>query len=295
MVRAAAKNHPSVAVVVDPLGYDGVLAAVRDGGFTLAERKKLASLAFQHTAEYDVAVASWMESALAPEHPPTSRSRSGSAADWRRAAMLRYGENPHQQAALYRDDARVAGPGAGRAAARKRDVLQQLHRRRRGLAGRFRPRRDLRGDHQARQPVRHRDLVGVGRRRAPQGPRMRPAERVRRSDRRQHRSQPWRWPSTSAPSSPRSSSRPPTRRSPGSADPQEEHPRAGGLRTAGRRHRAATDQRRTAGAAARRSSTRTATTRSTGRWRPAHPPTRRRWPTWSSRGGPAARSSPTRS
>ena len=60
MVRAAAKNHPSVAVVVDPLGYDGVLAAVRAGGFTLAERKILASLAFRHTAEYDVAVASWM-------------------------------------------------------------------------------------------------------------------------------------------------------------------------------------------------------------------------------------------
>ena len=67
MVRAAAKNHPSVAVVVDPLGYDGVLAAVRAGGFTLEERKKLASLAFRHTAEYDVAVAAWMASVLAPE------------------------------------------------------------------------------------------------------------------------------------------------------------------------------------------------------------------------------------
>ena len=67
MVRAAAKNHPSVAVVVEPLGYDGVLAAVRAGGFTLDERKKLASLAFRHTAEYDVAVASWMGSVLAPE------------------------------------------------------------------------------------------------------------------------------------------------------------------------------------------------------------------------------------
>ncbi len=55
MVRAAAKNHPSVAVVVEPIGYDGVLAAVRSGGFTLAERKRLASLAFRHTAEYDVA------------------------------------------------------------------------------------------------------------------------------------------------------------------------------------------------------------------------------------------------
>src|SRR6201986_2880660 len=56
MVRASAKNHPSVAVITDPRGYDGVLAAVREGGFTLAERKRLASLAFRHTAEYDVAV-----------------------------------------------------------------------------------------------------------------------------------------------------------------------------------------------------------------------------------------------
>src|ERR1700755_2554516 len=69
MVRASAKNHPSVAVVVDPLGYDGVLAAVRAGGFTLAERKILASLAFRHTAEYDVAVGSWVGGALAPEEP----------------------------------------------------------------------------------------------------------------------------------------------------------------------------------------------------------------------------------
>ena len=175
MVRAAAKNHPSVAVVVDPLGYDGVLAAVRAGGFTLEERKKLASLAFRHTAEYDVAVASWMGSVLAPEDasqplPPWV------GATWRRAAVLRYGENPHQQAALYRNDAAWPGSGAGRAAARKRDVLQQLHRRRRRVARRVRPRRDLRGDHQARQPVRHRDLVGVGRRRAPQGPRVRSAQ-----------------------------------------------------------------------------------------------------------------------
>lgn len=70
MVRAAAKNHPSVAVVVEPLGYDGVLAAVRAGGFTLEERKKLAALAFRHTAEYDIAVATWTESTLAPEDGP---------------------------------------------------------------------------------------------------------------------------------------------------------------------------------------------------------------------------------
>ncbi|KRE28986.1 phosphoribosylaminoimidazolecarboxamide formyltransferase [Mycobacterium sp. Soil538] len=105
MVRAAAKNHPSVAVVVEPLGYDGVLAAVRAGGFTLAERKKLAALAFRHTAEYDVAVASWMESVLAPEDEGASAALPPwFGATFRRTAVLRYGENPHQQAALYSDD-----------------------------------------------------------------------------------------------------------------------------------------------------------------------------------------------
>jgi phosphoribosylaminoimidazolecarboxamide formyltransferase/IMP cyclohydrolase len=116
MVRAAAKNHPSVAVVVDPLGYDGVLAAVRDGGFTLAERKRLASLAFRHTAEYDVAVAGWMESTLAPEQPPTAFPE-WFAGTWRRSALLRYGENPHQKAALYVDPG--AWPGLAQA--------EQLH------------------------------------------------------------------------------------------------------------------------------------------------------------------------
>ncbi|MGV0873758.1 bifunctional phosphoribosylaminoimidazolecarboxamide formyltransferase/IMP cyclohydrolase [Mycolicibacterium sp. XJ879] len=118
MVRAAAKNHPSVAVAVDPLGYDGVLAAVRAGGFTLDERKKLAALAFRHTAEYDVAVASWMGSVLAPEGGPASTALpQWLGATWRREAVLRYGENPHQQAALYRDDA--AWPGLAQA--------EQLH------------------------------------------------------------------------------------------------------------------------------------------------------------------------
>jgi phosphoribosylaminoimidazolecarboxamide formyltransferase/IMP cyclohydrolase len=116
MVRAAAKNHPSVAVVTDPLGYYGVLAAVRSGGFTLAERKKLASLAFRHTAEYDVAVAGWMESTLAPEQPAQALPE-WFAGTWRRSALLRYGENPHQQAALYVDDG--AWPGLAQA--------EQLH------------------------------------------------------------------------------------------------------------------------------------------------------------------------
>jgi phosphoribosylaminoimidazolecarboxamide formyltransferase/IMP cyclohydrolase len=116
MVRAAAKNHPSVAVVVDPLGYDGVLAAVRDGGFTLAERKILASLAFRHTAEYDVAVASWMGDVLAREEP-AQKLPAWFGGTWRRSAVLRYGENPHQQAALYTDDS--AWPGLAQA--------EQLH------------------------------------------------------------------------------------------------------------------------------------------------------------------------
>ena len=116
MVRAAAKNHPSVAVVTDPLGYDGAIAAVREGGFTLAERKRLASLAFRHTAEYDVAVAGWMESTLAPEEP-ASEFPEWFAATWRRSTQLRYGENPHQQAALYVDDS--GWPGLAQA--------EQLH------------------------------------------------------------------------------------------------------------------------------------------------------------------------
>ncbi|MCV7399724.1 bifunctional phosphoribosylaminoimidazolecarboxamide formyltransferase/IMP cyclohydrolase [Mycobacterium fragae] len=116
MVRAAAKNHPSVAVVVDPLGYDGVLAAVRNGGFTLDERKRLASLAFRHTAEYDVAVACWMESTLAPEQPPAAFPE-WFAGTWRRSTLLRYGENPHQRAALYVDAG--AWPGLAQA--------EQLH------------------------------------------------------------------------------------------------------------------------------------------------------------------------
>ena len=116
MVRAAAKNHPSVAVVVEPLGYDGVLAAVRAGGFTLDERKRLASLAFRHTAEYDVAVATWMGSVQTPAEGDVTPPE-WFAGTWKRSAVLRYGENPHQEAALYRDDA--SWPGLAQA--------EQLH------------------------------------------------------------------------------------------------------------------------------------------------------------------------
>ncbi len=99
MVRAAAKNHASVAVVVDPGSYDEVLAAVRTGGFSLGRRQALAADAFRHTASYDIAVASWMGNVLVPDE---SGFPLWSASSWDRGAVLRYGENPHQRAALYR-------------------------------------------------------------------------------------------------------------------------------------------------------------------------------------------------
>ncbi len=111
MVRGAAKNHPSVAVVVSPTDYDAVRDAVAAGGFTLDQRKRLAAKAFEHTAEYDVAVASWMSSVVAPpETAPTEPADAQPSAGifpawlgatWTRSATLRYGENPHQAAALY--------------------------------------------------------------------------------------------------------------------------------------------------------------------------------------------------
>ncbi len=100
MVRAAAKNHPSVAVVVDPARYRDVVAAVHAGGFTYAERKTLAAQAFVHTATYDVAVASWMGNVVAPTDGG-SGFPAWIGATWDRSAVLRYGENPHQRAALY--------------------------------------------------------------------------------------------------------------------------------------------------------------------------------------------------
>ncbi|MFI2103838.1 bifunctional phosphoribosylaminoimidazolecarboxamide formyltransferase/IMP cyclohydrolase [Isoptericola sp. NPDC019693] len=102
MVRAAAKNHPSVAVVVDPARYDDVVAAVQGGGFTFAQRKRLAAAAFAHTAQYDVAVASWFASVYAPDETAVeSHMPDVVGAAYERAEVLRYGENPHQKAALY--------------------------------------------------------------------------------------------------------------------------------------------------------------------------------------------------
>jgi phosphoribosylaminoimidazolecarboxamide formyltransferase/IMP cyclohydrolase len=121
MVRAAAKNHPSVAVVTSPERYADVLAAVETGGFDLATRKRLAAEAFRHTAAYDVAVASWFADGYAADAVDGSEAAEHRFPDFIGAthtlqSTLRYGENPHQGAALYSD-----GSGAGLAGA------EQLH------------------------------------------------------------------------------------------------------------------------------------------------------------------------
>ena len=115
MVRAAAKHHPSVAVVTSPEVYGRVADAVVAGGFTLAERQRLAAEAFVHTATYDIAVASWMGNVVAPTDDG-SGFPAWVGASFERAAVLRYGENPHQRAALY-----ASSPASGLAGA------EQLH------------------------------------------------------------------------------------------------------------------------------------------------------------------------
>jgi len=104
MVRAAAKNHPSVAVVTAVSAYPLILTALNDGGFTLTQRKLLAARAFADIAEYDVAVANWCATTLAPAEWPEFAGLA-----LRRESPLRYGENPHQQAALYADPAAPRG------------------------------------------------------------------------------------------------------------------------------------------------------------------------------------------
>ncbi len=101
MVRAAAKNHDRVAIVVDPKDYALVLEemASNDGTVTLATRKRLAAKAYAHTAAYDAMVASYLEKATnganAPQYPHTLNLHFEKRLD------LRYGENPHQSGAFY--------------------------------------------------------------------------------------------------------------------------------------------------------------------------------------------------
>ncbi|MGH3681568.1 MAG: bifunctional phosphoribosylaminoimidazolecarboxamide formyltransferase/IMP cyclohydrolase [Natronosporangium sp.] len=120
MVRAAAKNHATVAVVTSPADYPEVVAALAGGGFTLAQRRALAARAFAEIAGYDVAVANWTADVLVERAEPGPGAEcwpqfAGVAA--RLGSVLRYGENPHQGAAVYLDPA--VPPGLAQA--------EQLH------------------------------------------------------------------------------------------------------------------------------------------------------------------------
>ena len=99
MVRASAKNHAHVTILVDPSDYDAVLAEIREhGGTTLATRRRLARTAFAHTAAYDAAIVTWFdETGPEPDGLPVTIHTA-----LERAEILRYGENPHQQGARYR-------------------------------------------------------------------------------------------------------------------------------------------------------------------------------------------------
>jgi phosphoribosylaminoimidazolecarboxamide formyltransferase/IMP cyclohydrolase len=94
MVRASAKNHANVAIVVSPERYPAIIEAIEDGGTDLELRKQLALEAFSHTANYDAAVSSWLAGQLGSERLSLGFTKSGD---------LRYGENSHQAASLFVD------------------------------------------------------------------------------------------------------------------------------------------------------------------------------------------------
>jgi phosphoribosylaminoimidazolecarboxamide formyltransferase/IMP cyclohydrolase len=105
MLRAASKNHERITVVVDPADYSTVLAALNEGEVPASLRRDLAIKAFGHTARYDTAISDYLRTHNASPAPwPDPLLTS-----WRLAQPLRYGENPHQQAALYRSTQPCAG------------------------------------------------------------------------------------------------------------------------------------------------------------------------------------------
>ena len=95
MLRGAAKNHNSVAVISDPSQYSLLKSALEQGGFTLEERRNLAMKTFRKTAEYDIAIANWLAKEL--------DQNDWRAKVWSKISDLRYGENPHQSAAVFSD------------------------------------------------------------------------------------------------------------------------------------------------------------------------------------------------
>ncbi|MFC3131501.1 bifunctional phosphoribosylaminoimidazolecarboxamide formyltransferase/IMP cyclohydrolase [Microbaculum marinum] len=104
MIRAAAKNHGSVTVLVDPADYAGVLEEVGAGGVSAGTRQRLAAKAFSRTAAYDAAISRWFSEETG-EAEPTFIAFGGTLAE-----QLRYGENPHQRAGFYRSAESRPGP-----------------------------------------------------------------------------------------------------------------------------------------------------------------------------------------
>ena len=104
MIRAASKNHDGVAVVVSPDDYDGVLESLRNDELSLDERRRLAARAYAHTASYDTAITKYLSQSLGDQVLGDRFLYSGSLAE-----KLRYGENPHQDAAFYVDQHAPAG------------------------------------------------------------------------------------------------------------------------------------------------------------------------------------------
>ena len=199
LIRAAAKNHAGVTVIVDPADYGRVVAELEahGGDTTAALRRSLAAKAFARIAAYDGAIARWFasrEGELLPERLILGATRR---------QTMRYGENPHQRAAFYVTDQgrperrrRRAGPGQGA-------VLQQPRRRRcRARAGQ-RVRSTRGRDHQARQSLRRGDRRRSRARLRP-GARLRSAERLWRRGRAQPAARCARPPSRSRGCSPRS-------------------------------------------------------------------------------------------
>jgi phosphoribosylaminoimidazolecarboxamide formyltransferase/IMP cyclohydrolase len=105
MLRAAAKNHARLTVVVDPADYGNVVDAYREGEPSTEMKVKLAVTAFTHTARYDAAISGY----LGQQADLTEKFPKSLALGWRRVAKLRYGENPHQSAAYYRSAGNTAG------------------------------------------------------------------------------------------------------------------------------------------------------------------------------------------
>ena len=105
MIRAASKNHDGVAVVVDPGDYAGVLEQIASGEMDIASRRRLATKAFTHTASYDTAISHYLRASLDQDVLGERFLYAGGQGE-----KLRYGENPHQEAAFYRDQ--MAMPGS---------------------------------------------------------------------------------------------------------------------------------------------------------------------------------------